>query len=131
MHAKPGSTLGKSDDSCKRCGEKNSAKKMRIVDGVGVTNWHDGACELMILQTELGDSMFGSQSTVTPRFPTAVNFFASFPEAATIFTTTHRPLFPDIPRRPDSTEILAFLSSHHARPSDMTKTIDRELATML
>jgi hypothetical protein len=103
---------------------------MRIVDGVGVTHWHDGAFELMILQIELGDSMFGSQSAVTPSFPAAFDFFASFPEAATIFATTHRPLFPDIPRRLDSTEILAFLSSHHLHPIERKKANHGDLQDM-
>ncbi len=69
---------------------------MGIVDGAEVTGLRDSAFELMILNLELGDLMLGRQSAVAPRFPTAVDFFASLPYAATVFATTHRPLFPDI-----------------------------------
>ncbi len=90
-----------------------------------MTGLQGGACELMILNLELLDPMVCSQSVVTPRFTTAFDFFASLPEAATVFATTHRPLFPDIPRLLDSTEILAFLSIHHPRPINMKKAIHR------
>jgi hypothetical protein len=80
----------------------------------------------MILHLQLGDSMFGSQSTVAPSFPTAVDFVVSLSEAATLFAASNRPLFPNIPRRLDSTEILAFLSSHPLYPIDMRKKLTIE-----
>ena len=82
--------------------------------------------KLMVLNLKLFDSMFGSQSTVAPPLPTAVDFVASLPEAAPVFATTNRPLFPCLPRLLDSTEIFAFLSRHHPYPIDESKTIHRE-----
>ncbi len=78
-----------------------------------------------MLNLKLLGPIFGMQSTLTPRFSTAVDFLASLPYAATVFATTHRPFFPDIARLLDSTEILAFLSSHHPRPIDRKQTIQR------
>jgi len=104
---------------------------MGVIDGVELTRLHGGALELMMLNLKLFDSMFGSQSAVAPTFPTPVDFFASLPEAATLFATTNRPLFPHLPRRLDSTEILAFLSRHHPHPIDRKKAIHRKLADML
>jgi hypothetical protein len=77
--------------------------------------------ELMLLKLKLFDPIFSGQGTVAPSFPTAFDFLASISSAATVFTTTDRPLFPDIARCLDSTEILAFLSSHHPRPIAMKK----------
>ena len=88
------------------------------------------ACKLMVLSLKLFDSMFGCQSTVAPPLPTAVDFVASLPEAAPVFATTNRPLFPCLPRRLDSTEILTFLSRHYPYPIDERKAIHRECAEM-
>jgi hypothetical protein len=121
MNGALGEKLGKRGDREKRCGEKKSSKKMGIGDGVELMGLHGGAFALMSLHLELGDSLFGSQSAVAPSFPTAVDFFASLPDAAPLFATTNRPLFPQIPRLLDSTEILAFLSSHHPHRIDMKK----------
>ena len=104
---------------------------MGMVDGVELMGLHGDAFELTILNLELGDSVFGSQSTVAPSFPTTVDFFVSLPYAAPRFATTHRPLFPHLPRLLDSTEILVFLSSHHPHPINMKKAIHREWAEML
>ena len=103
---------------------------MGIVDGGELRGLRQSACELMILNLKLIDSMFGSQSTVAPPLPAAVDFVASLPEAATVFATTNRPLFPRLPRRLDSTEILTFLSRHHPYPLDERKAIHRECAEM-
>lgn len=84
----------------------------------------------MLLNLELCYPMFGSQSAVAPRFPTAFDFFASLSEAAPVFTTTNSPLFPAISRLLDSTAILAFLSVHHPRPIDIKKP-SIELAEIL
>jgi hypothetical protein len=84
-----------------------------------------GAFELMILNLELGDPMLGSQSAVAPSVPTAFDFFASILYATTLFATTHRPLFPAIPRLLDSTEIFAFLSCHDPYPRDSQKASHR------
>ena len=91
---------------------------MGIVDGGGLRGSRQSALKLMVLNLKLVDSMFGSQSTVAPPLPAAVDFVASLPEAATVFATTNRPLFPDFTRLPDSTEILTFLSRHHPDPID-------------
>ena len=48
------------------------------------------AFELMVRNLKLFDSMFGSQSTLAPPLPTAVDFVASLPEAASVFATTNR-----------------------------------------
>ena len=60
-------------------GDANSLKKMGVVDGGGLRGSRQSAFKLMILHLKLFDSMFGSQSTVAPPLPTAVNFFASLP----------------------------------------------------
>jgi hypothetical protein len=52
---------------------------MGIVDGGGLRGLRQSACELMVLNLKLIDSMFGSQSTVAPPFPAAVDFVASLP----------------------------------------------------
>jgi hypothetical protein len=103
---------------------------MGIVDGGGLRGSCQSALKLMVLNLKLVDSMFGSQSTVAPPLPAAVDFVASLPEAATVFATTNRPLFPRLPRRLDSTEILTFLSRHHPYPIDERKAIHRECAEM-
>ena len=90
-----------------------------------------GVFELMILHLELGDSMFGSPSVVASSFPTAVDFLVSLSEAATLFAASNRPIFPNIPRLLDSTEILAFLSSHHPHPIAMKKANYRDLKDRL
>jgi hypothetical protein len=102
-----------------------------MVDGVELTGLHGGVFELMMLHLELGDSMFGSQSVVAPRVPTAVDFLVSLSSAATLFAASNRPLFPNIPRLLDSTAILAFLSSHHPYPIDRKKANYRDLKDML
>ncbi len=96
-----------------------------MVDGVGLTGWRGNAFALRMLTLERCAPMVGSQSAVAPRFPTVFDFLASLPDAATVCATTHRPLVPDIPRRLDSTEILAFLSMHPSRPIERKKTIHR------
>jgi hypothetical protein len=73
------STRGKTGDSATRDGDKHSSKKIGIVDGMGLTGLRDRAFELMMLHLELFAPMFGSQSAVAPRFPTAFDFFASLP----------------------------------------------------
>jgi len=92
---------------------------MGVVDGGGLRGSRQSAFELMSLNLELSGPIFGSQSAVAPSFPTAGDFLTSLPYAATGVTTTYSPLFPDIARLLDSTEILAFLSSHQPRPIDM------------
>jgi hypothetical protein len=99
---------------------------MSIVDGGGLRGLRQSACELMVLNLKLFDSMFGSQSTRAPPLPTAVDFVASLPEAAPVFATTNRPLFPRLPRRLDSPEIFTFLSRHHPYPIDESKAIHRQ-----
>jgi hypothetical protein len=99
---------------------------MRGVDGGGLRGSRQSAFELLILRRKLIDAMFGSQRTVAPPLPAAVDFLASLPEAATVFATTNRPLFPRLPRRLDSTEILTFLSRHHPYPIDERKASHRE-----
>jgi hypothetical protein len=89
---------------------------MGIVDTGGLRSLRQSAFELMVLNLELIDSMFGNQSTVAPPLPAAVDFVASLPEAATLFATPNRPLFPHLSRFLDATEILAFLSRHHPIP---------------
>jgi hypothetical protein len=91
---------------------------MGVVDGGGLRGSRQSAFKLMVLNLKLFDSMFGSQSTVAPPLPTAVDFVASLPEAAPVFATTNRPLFPCLPRLLDSTEIFTFLSRHHPYPTD-------------
>jgi hypothetical protein len=98
---------------------------MGIVDGGGVRGSRQSTGALMVLNLKLVDSLFGSQSTVAPRLPAAVDFVASLPKAATVFATTNRPLFPHLPRRLDSTEILTFLSRHHPYPIAERKAIHR------
>lgn len=73
------STLGKRGDSSTRDGDKNSSKKICIIDGMGLTGLRDRAFELLMLNLELFDPMVGSQSAVAPRCPTAFDFFASLP----------------------------------------------------
>jgi hypothetical protein len=77
MHGALGLTLGKRGDSATRDGDKNSSKKIGIVDGIGWTGLRDRAVELMLRILELFDPQFGSQSAVAPSFPTAFDFFAS------------------------------------------------------
>jgi len=50
---------------------------MRIVNVGGFRGSRQSTVELMILYLKLLDSTFGSQRTVAPSFPTAVNFCAS------------------------------------------------------
>jgi hypothetical protein len=50
---------------------------MGIVNEAGLRGSRQGDVELMILYLKLLDSTFGSQRTVAPSFPTAVNFCAS------------------------------------------------------
>jgi hypothetical protein len=104
---------------------------MGVVDGGGLRGSRQSALQLMVLNLKLFDAMFGSQSTVAPPLPTAVDFVASLPEAAPVFATTNRPLFPRLPRLLDSTEIFTFLSRHHPYPIDERKAIYRECAAML
>jgi len=104
---------------------------MGVVDGGGLRGSRQSALKLMVLNLKLCESMFGSQSTVAPSSPTAVDFVASLPEAAPVFATTNRPLFPCLPRRLDSTEILTFLSRHHPYPIAERKAIPRACAEML
>jgi hypothetical protein len=104
---------------------------MGVVDGGGLRGSRQSALKLMVLNLKLFDSMFGSQSTVAPPLPTAVDFIASLPEAAPVFATTNRPLFPCLPRLLDSTEIFTFLSRHHPYPIAERKAIHRECAEML
>src|SRR2546423_254464 len=84
-------------------GGANNLKKMGVVDGGGLRGSRQSACELLVLYRQLFDAMFGSQRAVAPPLPAAVDFVASLPEAATVFATTNRPLFPRLPRRVDST----------------------------
>jgi len=104
---------------------------MGLVDGGGLRGSRPNALKPMVLNLTLFDSMFGSQSTVAPPLPTAVDFVASLPEAAPVFATTNRPLFPCLPRLLDSTAIFTFLSRHHPYPIDERKAIHRECAAML
>jgi len=99
---------------------------MGAVDGGGLRGSRQSALKLMVLNLKLFDSMFGSQSTVAPPLPTAVDFVASLPEAAPVFATTNRPLFPCLPRLLDSTEIFTFLSRHHPYPIDERQAIHRK-----
>ncbi len=94
---------------------------MGMVDGGGWAGWCDDVFELMMLKLKLFDPIFSGQGTGAPSFSTAFDFLASISSAATVFTTTYRPLFPDSARFLDSTEILAFLSSHSPRPIEMKK----------
>jgi len=50
---------------------------MGVVDGSRLRGLRESACELMMLNLKLVDPMFGIQGPVAPRFPTAVDFFAS------------------------------------------------------
>ena len=86
---------------------------MGVVDGGKRPGSRQSALKLMVLNLKLFDAMFGSQRTVAPPLPTAVDFVASPPEAAFVFATANRPLSPRLPRRLDSTEIFTFLSRHH------------------
>jgi len=104
---------------------------MGVVDGGGLRGSRQSALKLMVLHLKLFDSMFGSQRTVAPPLPTAVDFVASLPEAAPVFATANRPLFPRLPRRLDSTEIFTFLSRHHPYPIDEQQAIHPECAAML
>jgi len=83
-----------------------------MVDGGGGAGWRDGVFELMMLQRQLCDPSCSGQGPVAPRFPTTFDFLASLSSVATVFTTADRPLFPESARCLDSTEVLAFLSSH-------------------
>src|SRR6266571_2019626 len=107
-------------------GEANNLKKMGVVDGGGLRGSRQSTLKLMVLHLKLCDAMFGSQSTAAPPLPTAVDFVASLPEAAPVFATTNRSLFPRLPRLLDSTEILTFLSRHHPYPIDERKAIHRD-----
>jgi hypothetical protein len=91
---------------------------MGVVDGGGFRGSRQSALQLMVRNLKLFDALFGSQRTVAPPLPTAVDFVASLPEATTVFATPNRPLFPHLPRFLDSTEILTFLSRHHPDPID-------------
>jgi hypothetical protein len=77
---------------------------------------------LLILNLQLFNPRFGSQSTVAPRFSAAFDFFAAFPDAAIGLATTNSPLLPGISGFLDSTEILTFLSIHDPRPIDIKKS---------
>jgi hypothetical protein len=123
------STLGTRGYSETQDGDAKSLKKMGIVDGGGLRGLCESALELTIFHRKLFNPMCGSQSAVAPRGPTPVDFFVSLPEATTVFATTHSPLFPDIARLLDSTEILAFLSSHRSRPIDRKQAIHRVCRT--
>ena len=112
-------------------GDANNLKKMGVVDGAGLRGSRQSALKLMVLNLKLFESMFGSQSTVAPPLPTAVDFVASLPEAAPVFATTNRPLFPRLPRLLDSTEIFTFLSRHHPYPIADRQAIHRECPEML
>jgi hypothetical protein len=101
-----------------------------MVDGGACRGSRQSALQLTVLHRKLLDARFGSQRPVAPPLPTAVDFVASLPEAASVFATTNRPLFPCLPRRLHSTEIFTFLSCHHAYPID-EKTIHRESAAIL
>jgi hypothetical protein len=103
---------------------------MGVVDGGGRRGSRQSALKLTVLNLKLFDALFGSQSTVAPSLPTAVDFVASLPEAAPVFATTNRPLFPRLPRLLDSTEIFTFLSRHHPYPIDEQQAIHRECAAM-
>jgi hypothetical protein len=98
---------------------------MGVVDGGGFRGSRQSALQLMVRNLKLFDALFSSQRTVAPPLPTAVDFVASLPEAAPVFATAHRPLFPHLPRRVDSTEILTFLSRHHPYPIAESKAIHR------
>jgi len=50
---------------------------MGVVDGGGLRGSRQSALKLMVLNLKLFDSMFGSQSTVAPPLPTAIDFVAS------------------------------------------------------
>jgi hypothetical protein len=104
---------------------------MGVVDGGGLRDSRQSAVKLMVLNLKLFDAMFGSESTVAPPLPTAVDFVASLPEAAPVFAPANRPLFPRLPRRLDSTEICTFLSRHHPYPIDERTAIHREGTEML
>ena len=52
---------------------------MGVVDGAGRRDSRESAFELMVLNLKLVDPLFGIQCTVSPNFPTAVDFFASLP----------------------------------------------------
>jgi hypothetical protein len=52
---------------------------MRVVAGGGLRDSRQSALELMIVQRELSGPIFGSQSAVAPRFPTAVDFLTALP----------------------------------------------------
>jgi hypothetical protein len=114
-----------------RDGDGNNVKKKGVVDAGGRRDSRQSAVQLMVLHRKLCDSLFGSQSTVAPPVPTAVDFVASLPEAAPVFATPNRPLFPRLPRLLDSTEIFTFLSRHHPYPIGERKAIHRECAEML
>jgi hypothetical protein len=79
----------------------------------------------MVRTLQLFDALFGSQRTVAPPWPTAVDCVASLPEAAPVFATAHRPLFPPLPRRVDSTAILPFLSRPPPSPLAASQAIHR------
>lgn len=111
--------------------EANTLKKMGIVDSGGHRGSCQSALQLMVLHRKRFDSLFGRQCTVTPPLPTAVDFVASLPEAAPVFATTNRPLFPCLSRLLASTESLTFLSRHYPYPMDERKAIHRECAEML
>src|SRR5467141_4398672 len=98
---------------------------MGVVDGGGLRGSRQSALKLMVLHLKLFDALFGSQRTVAPPVPTAVDFVASLPEAAPVFATANRQFFPRLPRRLDSTEIFTFLSRHHVCPIDERHEIGR------
>jgi hypothetical protein len=98
---------------------------MGVVDGGGLSGSRQSALKLMVLNLKRFDSLFGSQSTVAPPLPTAVDFVASLLEAAPVFATTHCPLFPRLPRLLNSTEIFTFLSRHHPYPIAERQAIHR------
>ena len=58
-------------------GDASSLKKMGVVNAGGLRGSRQSAFELMILDLKLLDSVVGSQRTVAPHLPTALNFFAS------------------------------------------------------
>src|SRR6267378_5133564 len=107
-------------------GDANNLKKRGMVDGGACRGSRQSALQLTVLHRKLLDARFGSQRPVAPPLPTAVDFVASLPEAASVFATTNRPLFPRLPRLLDSTEIFTFLSRPHPYPIAERKAIHRE-----
>ena len=96
---------------------------MSVVDGGELRGSTQSAFELMVLNLKLSGPICGFQSPLAPTAPTAVDFLASLPYAATVFAPSDRSFFPDIARLLNATEILAFLSCHLPHPIDRTPII--------